>query len=127
MTNYEKYKDQIFCFSDSFCEFIKRVVYPQAGIPPTACNEVGCARCGIIVNLFMQEEYQEPETDWSKVQVDTPILVGDTETDGWMKRHFAKIENGKVCAWWYGKTSLTSDENEYSSWDHAKLAEEKQT
>lgn len=124
MTNAEKYKDHIFCFSDSFCDFIKQVVYPQAGIPPMACNKMGCARCWMIVNLFMQEECRSPEVDWSTVAVDTPILVSDTETDGWIRRHFAKYEDGVVYAWDEGKTSFTAKAHECTGWYHAKLAEE---
>lgn len=124
MTNYEKYKDQIFCFSDSFCEFIKRVVYPQYGIKPTACNKVGCVRCELITQHFMSEEYRSPEVDWTEVEADTPILVSDTETDGWIKRHFAKYEDGMVYAWDEGKTSFTAQMHECTGWYYAKLAEE---
>ena len=70
------------------------------------------------------EEYKEPEIDWSKVEVDTPILVSQTE-DGdeeWIKRHFAKYENGKVYAWDGGSTSWTSKGN-MTGWNFAKLAE----
>ena len=72
------------------------------------------------------EIIEKTPADWSKVLVDTPILVSDTETDGWVRRHFAKIENGMVYAWDEGKTSFTAKMHECTGWYHAKLAEETQ-
>ena len=60
------------------------------------------------------------ETDWSKVEVDTPILVRDTEDDDWHKAHFAKYKDREVRAW-IGGTSWTSKET--YAWKYAKLAE----
>ena len=60
--------------------------------------------------------------DWSKVAVDTPILVRDCEISRWEKRYFASFENGKVHAWNSGTTSWTS-EGYGMSWKYAKLAE----
>ena len=74
-------------------------------------------------DYFLNEEYQEPETDWSKVAVDTPILVRDSEECGWINAHFAKYQDGKVYSWAYGKTSWTANE-ECCYWKHAKLAED---
>ena len=34
--------------------------------------------------------------DWSKVPVDTPILVRDHESALWRKAHFAKYKNNKI-------------------------------
>lgn len=65
---------------------------------------------------------EESEIDWSKVAVDTPILVRDREDGTWCKRHFAKFENDTVYTWNYGGTSWTS--NESIRWKYAKLAEE---
>lgn len=62
--------------------------------------------------------------DWSKVKVDTPILVRDFEDAKWTKRHFAYFENGKVYAFDGGGTSWTSKHHGNTmSWLHAKLAE----
>ena len=65
---------------------------------------------------------EEPEIDWSKVEVDTPILVRDYENHTWNKRHFAKYTGGKVRAWNNGNTSWTGEYTQ--SWRFAKLAEE---
>lgn len=62
--------------------------------------------------------------DWSKVKVDTPILVSDEKHEDWVKRYFAFFENGKVYAWVAGATSWSADNNrDASHWEIAKLAE----
>lgn len=70
----------------------------------------------------MNQEYTELPVDWSKVEVDTPILVRDRENDEWMKFHFAKYKSGVVYAWDVGRTSWSADENNMTSWEYAKLA-----
>ena len=62
--------------------------------------------------------------DWSKVKVDTPVLVsGDGKT--WYKRYFASFDKGNILAWEYGATSWSTDDpnNEVFRWNYAKLAE----
>ena len=74
--------------------------------------------------IWLMEEYEEPkepETDWSKVEVDTPILVRQGEKGQWLERHFAKYENGDVYAWVDGQTSWTGADK--IKWKYAKLAE----
>lgn len=62
--------------------------------------------------------------DWSKVPVDTPILVRDFETSKWEKRYFAFFENGRVNAWCGGTTSWSNENiTRTISWRYAKLAE----
>mgnify|MGYP000915129029 CR=1 FL=1 len=62
--------------------------------------------------------------DWSKVPVDTPILVRDFETSKWEKRYFAFFENGRVNAWCDGTTSWSNENiTRTISWRYAKLAE----
>ena len=71
-----------------------------------------------------EEEKEEPEVDWSEVKVDTPILVRDILRTEWIKRYFAKFEDGKVYAWMCGATSWTvDDEYDVTFWKYAKLAE----
>ena len=67
--------------------------------------------------------------DWSKVPVDTKILVANLiGNDGelvWKKRYFAKYENGKIYAWTYGATSFTIDSDDLCTrWDFVKLYKE---
>ena len=72
------------------------------------------------------KEYEEPEVDWSEVEVDTPILVTNFEDGKWRQRYFAKFEDGKVYAWVDGGTSWSSD-NKTHKWNYAKLAENEET
>lgn len=62
--------------------------------------------------------------DWSKVEVDTPILVS---FDGcnWFKEYFAKVQNDTVYAFDGGATSWSVSNKKYcvTSWRYAKLAE----
>lgn len=49
---------------------------------------------------------------WDNVAVDTPIWVKDISSNGgfWVRRHFAKLQDGKVYFWSNGKTSFTKDD-----------------
>lgn len=64
----------------------------------------------------------EPEVDWSKVPVDTKVLVRNSEKREWIKGHFAKLENGEVYIYDFGRTSFTT--NCIVSYKHAKLYKE---
>ena len=62
--------------------------------------------------------------EWSKVPVDTPILVKQYEQDEWEKRHFAYFKDERVYAWLCGATSWSADyEGDTTNWNFAKLAE----
>lgn len=62
--------------------------------------------------------------DWSKVAVDTPILVKDHDGETWEKRYFAFFEDGNVYTWMSGTTSWTADiAGGATDWKYAKLAE----
>ena len=72
---------------------------------------------------WLKQEHVE-QVDWSKVKVDTPILVRDYESEEWVRRYFAKFVDGKVYAWMGGATSWTADsEYRMNFWEYAKLAE----
>lgn len=61
--------------------------------------------------------------DWSKVKVDTPVLVSNDNKE-WIKRYFARYEDGNVYCWLSGKTSWTAIcELSIGHWDYTKLAE----
>lgn len=65
--------------------------------------------------------------DWSKVPVDTLILV-KSDDNCWYHRHFAKYEDGRIYAWRDGMTSWSlkscDDDNiAYIYWEYAKLAD----
>ena len=61
--------------------------------------------------------------DWSKVKVDTPILVS-LDGELWLCRYFADFKNGIVYTWSNGATSWSVSKKEYKhAWSFAKLAE----
>ena len=79
-------------------------------------------------NLYTLKEITELDfkkvydIDWSKVDVDTKILVS-YDGNVWRRRYFAKYENDKVCAFVGGATSF-SNRGSYISWKYAKLYKE---
>lgn len=122
MKNYEKYADEIRGYNDiEFCkDFVKPYIFKS-----DECTGIDCIRCSMLQVLWLLEEYEEPEVDWSKVEVDTPILVRDRENEEWNKRHFARYDDGKIYAWRYSRTSWTAyDNDDVSDWKYAKLAED---
>ena len=121
MKNYEKYEDEIRNYesSDSFCNgFVKPNI-----LKSDHCNGTDCTKCRMLQAIWLLKDYEEPEVDWSKVEVDTPILVRNSEDEEWSKRHFAKCEcKGRFIFTWSGSgTSWT--EEDLSVWNYAKLPE----
>ena len=125
MKNYEKYADKIKNYGyDSFCDdFIQPYILKQNG-----CGGMDCEQCNMIQMIWLMKEYEEPKVDWSKVEVDTPILVRDSENTEWLKKYFAKYENGHVYVWNLGRTSWTApNDKSVSAWSYAKLAESEES
>lgn len=119
MKNYEKYAEEIREYDGiSFCnEFIAPYI-----LKSDKCNLNDCGMCNMLQMIWLMEDYEEPKVDWSKVAVDTPILVRDYESQEWEARHFAKYEDGVIYSWDGGSTSWTSKGN-VTEWKYAKLAE----
>lgn len=105
MKNREKYADEIKNYKgDDIChDFIRPIVLNQLN-----CEEIRCTYCQFLQMLWLDEEYEEPEVDWTKVPVDTLIRVKMNKNDDWIRRYFAKYENGRIYAWNYGATSKTT-------------------
>ena len=121
MKNYEKYADVVKTYNNgsSYCE---EIIIPNVLKPlGKSCIGTSCSVCYSLTTLWLMEEYEEPEVDWSKVKVDTPILVRQGKNGEWFERHFAKYENGNVYAWVDGQTSWTGADE--IKWKYAKLAE----
>ena len=122
MTNGEKYEKEIVKIAKSkgksICDdFINKIVLPSYGMK---CDNM-CIECRTLVDIWLSKEYKEPEVDWSKVKVDTPIWVKSSAGDVWLERHFAKFEDETVYAWDGGRTSFTAEE--CSGWEIAELAD----
>ena len=124
MKNKEKYEKEILDIacsgsSSAFDKTTNKVV---------PCNGLCCSNCLFghncdeAIKEWCESEYVEPPVDWSKVSVDTPILVRDSKFDGWSQRHFAKYDNGTVYAWSDGRTSWTAY-GKLNAYKYAKLAE----
>ena len=108
MKNYEKYANEIKNYKgNKFCsKFIKPYI-----LKIDNCNDVNCGKCRMLQLLWLLEDYEEPEEpeiDWSKIKVDTPVLVKNIENEEWKKRHFAKYEHGRVYVWNNGSTSWSA-------------------
>lgn len=61
--------------------------------------------------------------DWSKLPVDTPILVKDFDSNDWKKRYFAYYKDETVYAWENGATSWSLENKHALPWRLAKLAD----
>ena len=129
MKNYEKYADEIKEYKgDSICtDFVEPYILKSIN---AKCTNTSCVKCHLYRVIWLMEEYkepEEPEVDWSKVEVDTPILVRDNENDGWQRFHFAKYEDGFIYTWTAGATSWTAVGYEavgsVHRWKYAKLVE----
>lgn len=118
MKNYEIYADKLKKYDyENFC---KDFIIPNV-LKSDNCGNMSCDACRMLQMIWLFEEHKEPEVDWSKVAVDTPILVRDSEDRSWIKRYFAKYENETIYAWDGGCTSWSTDG--LTKWKFAKLAE----
>lgn len=128
MTNYEHYKSEI----DKITRMGRMVAVEEKTGKITSCNQISCSQCRFdscvcdcdaAALAWADAEYIEPEVDWTKVAVDTPIMVSSDNMQ-WHRRHFAKYKDGGVYAWNDGFTSFTSkNNNAVTWWAYAKLAE----
>lgn len=129
MTNKEKYGDKMIELA------VNNLSLGLRGGKPTLCTKIGCEDCDFNEEStgeckggacgfreWLNSEYVEPPVDWSKVAVDTPILVRDCESGEWLPMHFAKYEDGHVFAFRNGMTSWSSHCDMFY-WEYAKLAE----
>lgn len=115
-------------------------VYLTNEMPPKEyiTNELKVCRCKKAINALrfkkMLPELKSNEcisiaeelgiVDWSKVAVDTPVLVWDDNSRSKLKRYFAFFKDGKVHTWGNGATSWSVTDKDYvSDWEYAKLAE----
>ena len=129
MTNKEKYGKEILdiaCTGDHVA--MRKSDNVIVGCRKLECldcafNTHGKGYCSDEIEKWANSEYVEPPVDWSKVAVDTPILVRDSEGSVWRNRYFAKYENGKVYTWLGGATSWSVYSGEVTDWKFAKLAE----
>ena len=95
-----------------------------------ACNKLDCVNC-----LFYESDDcmkakkdwldqpvidPEKDIDWSKVPVDTPVLVWNTDSEQY-RRYFSGIKDGCFGAYTDGRTSWSSITGSIRYWFHCKL------
>ena len=129
MLNIEKYKDKLVVLGIIDIQSLAII----QGQPHICKYDTMCDKCLFNTHSFscpndalnwLFLEYEESEVDWSKVEVDTPILVKNTEDGEWTNRYFAKFVDGIVYTWGGGTTSWTArGEYDMTFWKYAKLAE----
>lgn len=123
MTNYEHYKKQI----EKFTRMGQKVAVEKDTNEIIPCTDIMCSGCLFSpydgctkkTMAWADAEYIEPNVNWYKVAIDTPIMVSSNNMD-WYCRHFAKYENGLFYVWDDGRTSYTTDVT--SKWKYAKLS-----
>ena len=126
MKNHEAYKDMIIKYRDEGAKLCINFIQPYI-LKSDNCNNLCCEACQMLQTIWLMEEYEEPEVDWNKVKVDTPILVRNAEDEPWIRRYFAKYEDGLVYAWSIGRTSWTANTVAHmTKYYYAKLAKEEE-
>jgi hypothetical protein len=134
MTNYENQKTEIDEILERNLWFgVEEETKKVAPCPQMSCfeclfhDERDSCHCGLRSMKWLVAEYKEPEIDWSKVPIDTPVLISGDGKE-WYRRYFSGVdENGSPTVFCCGTTRWSSknyDENE-NTWNvnHIKLAE----
>lgn len=131
MKNREKYKNElmnVIKIDGRICGFMKKHdVYRIIGTDWEHFCEMDCIACGIALQLWLDEEYEEPEVDWSKVPVDTLVRVRDFSDEDWVMQYFKEINNEfpihRYGTWSDGTTSKTSH-GAVKHWAFCELVED---
>lgn len=129
MTNYENQKTEIDEILERNLWFgVEEETKKVAPCPQMNCfeclfhDERDSCYCGLRSMKWLVAEYKEPEIDWSKVPIDTPVLV--RHGNKWLKRHFAGVDdNGQPTAWNLGVTSWSEQNALRITCADMKLAE----
>lgn len=141
MKNREKFRDEIVeaikednADTEKLCCFVQKNIIPRF-VPKeymegSACGGMSCQTCAKMFTLWLDEEYEEPEVDWSKVRVDTLVRVRDDEEDVWALRYFCAWDEywdfGRYGTFPHGTTSKTTTCNYIEHWKYCELVEEEE-
>ena len=124
MTNYESFEP------DSVKEVFARsfAVDKRTGKVKT-CSKWDCVNCLFYESndcIKAREDWldqpaldPEKDIDWSKVPVDTPVIVWNTDEE--YRRYFSGIKDGRFSAYADGRTSWSSITGNIRHWNHCKL------
>lgn len=133
MKNREKFREQILEWAvvpgKDICDFKKKEVLTHFG--KEGCDGISCSWCAILLELWLDEEPEEPEVDWDNVPVDTLVRVRDREEQEWTLRYFRSF--GRIYSscppgydyevWALGATSVTA-EGDTERWQYCELVED---
>lgn len=115
MKNREKYKNElmdVIKMDGRICGFVKKHdVFRMIGTDWESFCEMDCIACGTALQLWLDEEYEEPEVDWDNVPVDTLVRVRDDENGEWLLRYFCEWNGDmdrKYSTFPNGRTSKTA-------------------
>ena len=134
MNNKEKYKNELIEVikkDGRLCEFVKKhEVFRMFGKDSKSYCKMTCVTCGMALQLWLDEEYEEPEVDWDNVPVDTLVRVRDGEYEKWRLRYFCGFfayDSLKYATWNGGKTSKTAyGTSDYTPWRYCELVEDEE-
>ena len=129
MTNYEHYKEQM----ERITRLGRCVAMNATTGEIVCCADINCneclfqgsedANCSQKAFEWADEEYKEPEIDWSKVPIDTPVLVSDDGVN-WERRYFVRrTAEAMFYVYSNGATSWSTDSC-VTWYRYAKLANE---
>ena len=129
MINYEKQKTEI----DTIIERGISIAVNKSTKKVVLCPEIACAEClffkrgsagcGVRMMEWLVAEYVEPEVDWSKVPIDTPVLIS-LNNKNWINRYFAGVnEKGQPTVFGFGATQWSNGHTEPYHFKYIKLAE----
>lgn len=129
MINYEKYKDEI---DEIFDTNDGTIAINKNTNEITNCSDFECSKClfsarynntiscPITMAKWLVSEYK---VDWSKVPVDTPVLIS-VDNKNWFNRYFAGVnEKGQPTVFCYGATQWSNGYEEPCHFKYIKLAE----
>jgi len=132
MINYEKHRESL----DLILEQGGAIAFNKDTKEIVDCQHLRCEDCLFSYRYnkvhycnvnrikWLVSEYKEPEVDWSKIPIDTPVLVSDDGVN-WRRRYFVRrSETGLFCVYSNGTTSWSADNCE-SRYKYAKLWEMK--
>jgi hypothetical protein len=130
--NREKYKNELIKVikkDGKLCEFVKKhEVFRMFGKDSKSYCKMTCVTCGTALQLWLDEEYEEPEVDWAKVPVDTLVRVRDREEQEWTLMYFKGISDydrvHRFMTWCDGATSKTASGGDYVRWKYCELVED---
>lgn len=124
MRNWEKYEEEIKAIGiDDFAITEDGKVNECLLMNCSECEFQRLRRkCNEVRVIWLYKEYEEPEVDWSKVPVDTPIYVTNNEDRLWSPRYFAKYEDEKIYVFTDRRTSFSKN-GMFETYRYAELAE----